>query len=236
MIRGASFALGAAVLLLGQLAGPACADTIVLGTTGFQVIVPAGLTLQVTAGTGTSADPWQVTEKYTYTNLNPISLRYKFVGSNPEPANANYFFLFTEELKNNTGTSWGGYQWDITDNNMTPFVSGSHPEAAHFHTSTLTNFAPFTNLSPTMTGGNGVPSMVVSGGGTVTNGTTWNVSAVKVHDFGNNPVKTDAVAGPTEFTVTESPLAPLPRTAVGTMACLTLLAAGKLLRRDRQMA
>jgi len=66
--------------------------------------------------------------------------------------------------------------------------------------------------------------------GVLLNGSTWLASNVKVPDIGNNPTKTDANEGPTEFTITETPQAatPLPAAAAGGALCLLVLAAGRL--------
>jgi hypothetical protein len=110
----------------------------------------------------------------------------------------------------------------MVDNNMTPFANASHPDAAHFHTGTLVNIAPFTQVFPMNTGGNGVQDMLAAGG-TVNNGNTWVPSIVRLHDFGNKETqngvtgpKDGATAGNTEFTVTETPVpTPLPGPAIG---------------------
>lgn len=184
--------------------------------TGFQATVSTGVGLSVTGGSGSSSAPWLLTETYTYNNLNPITLDYKYIGPpTAEPAAADYYFLVKENLTNSSGSAWSGYSWNMKDGNGTTFEAASHPDAAHFHSSTLTSYTPFTTLTaPGNAGNNGIQNMTVSNGTLANGGTTWNVSQIKMHDYGNNPTKTGATAGPTEFIVTETPVAvPEPLTA-----------------------
>jgi len=123
MKRSPPFTVGATALLLFGIAGSAGADVVMLGNTGFPVAVSTGVGLTFNGLLDPSKplgvnSPWTVTETYTYTSVNPIILDYKYVGNGgQEPMNGDYYFLVSEDLVNNSGSGWGGYRWEIADNN-----------------------------------------------------------------------------------------------------------------------
>lgn len=190
-----------AALLMVCVASSANGAYVPLTGTNWEYETTPGVTFTLTGGTGqTTGDPWLVTESYwNPPSDDPIVTSWRQTTA-PVDGGDNYFAISLERANI---CEWTSYTWTITDDNGVEQTGGSHPEAAHFHTGPMTQYAPFTTLAPQGTGGNGVYSITVSDGPLPEN-SFWNAGVLKVHDY-DNLGKETGQPGNTAFTITETP-------------------------------